>query len=98
MATPIVPIYTPPAIFNQPSSAPAATTELSLQDLRARILLFLNTQTLPAKTVEISKSIYGKGATAKMVNPALYSLEKDGVLVKVAKENGGDPRWSIKRT
>ena len=90
--------YTPPAIFNQPSSAPIVTTEVSLQDLRSRILLFLNTQTLPAKTVEISKSIYGKGATAKLVNPALYSLEKDGVLVKVAKENGGDPRWSIKRT
>lgn len=97
MATP-VPTYTPPAIFTQAATPIATpTTELPLPEIRSRIVTFLNTQTAPAKTLDISKSIYGKGATAKLVNPALYSLEKEGVLIKTAKENGGDPRWTIKR-
>jgi hypothetical protein len=95
--------YVPPPCFQSapiPVSAvtePTKIIELSEQELRPRILAFLTAQTTPVKTIEISRNIYGKGASSKLINPCLYTLEKQGLLVKTAKNNGGDPRWSIKR-
>jgi len=46
-------------------------------------------------TLEISKEVFGKGATKKMINKHLYALERIGQLEKVAEEDGTKPKWKI---
>ena len=63
--------------------------------MNADIYNFLADQPVPVKTLQIAKVVIGPEATKKDVNPVLYAMERNGVLTKVCKENGGDPRWTI---
>lgn len=49
----------------------------------------------PKPTLEISKAVFGNGATKRIINPTLYKLQKKGQIEKIANENGGNPRWYI---
>jgi hypothetical protein len=67
-------------------------------DVKTQILNFLIMQSEPVKPLTIAKHIYGSKATARLVNPDLYSLLKEGLVIKtVAAENGKDPRWAVVR-
>lgn len=46
-------------------------------------------------TLDISKHIHGPSATKKMVNPLLYAMMKEGLLIKQCNDNGGDPKWKL---
>lgn len=46
-------------------------------------------------TLEISKAVFGKGATKKMINKHLYALERAGQVEKIAEEDGTKPRWKV---
>ena len=48
-------------------------------------------------TLEISKTVFGEGATKKMINKHLYQMMSDGIIVKICEENGTKPRWSLKQ-
>ena len=58
-------------------------------------MTFLKTKKGYTPTIDISKDIIGKGATAKDVNPALYRLLAKNLVIKQAEENGSKPRWKI---
>ncbi len=67
----------------------------SLPTLPTLIIEYLSDKTEPVPTLQISKYVLGSKATKKMVNPALYTLQKLGKVQKIAEENGGNPRWII---
>lgn len=48
-------------------------------------------------TLEISKAMFGEGATKKVINKHLYKMLSDGIVVKTCEENGTKPRWSLKQ-
>lgn len=64
--------------------------------LDQKIIKYLQTVDEPTRTIDIAKNIIGPKATKKDVNPTLYAMERQGLVVKTAKENGGDPRWTLK--
>lgn len=47
------------------------------------------------RPADIAKAVVNKGATAKMVNPALYELLKLKLLVKHSEDNGTAPEWRL---
>ena len=61
-----------------------------------KILRFLAEKKEPVPTLVIAKQIFGDTAVAKMINPLLYSLAKQGKIVKTSESNGTKPRWSLK--
>lgn len=50
-------------------------------------------ENLAIPTLRIAKCVFGKNATTKQINPLLHRMEKEGLLKKITKENGADPRW-----
>ena len=46
-------------------------------------------------TIEISRAVFGKGATKKMVNKHLYTLLKENKVVKRCEDDGTKPCWKI---
>ena len=46
----------------------------------------------PQKTIQISKHIFGKDATKKMINPILYKMHKEKKLEKVSDV---PPQWKL---
>lgn len=62
--------------------------------IQLQILTFLQDKDF-TPTVEISKAVFGKGATKKMINTHLYSLLRQGQLEKESEEDGTKPRWKI---
>ena len=63
--------------------------------MESKIIELLTGQQDPVPTIAIAKYCCGNVGTKKSVNPTLYRMEREGVLVKTAKENGADPRWSL---
>ena len=63
---------------------------------RDKIIDFLKNQLEPVPPLVISKEVYGKKGTKKMINPELYALQREGILQKVANKDGTKPLWSLK--
>ena len=55
-----------------------------------------STETDPIPTLVIAKAVFGSNATKKTINRFLYELEKQKLIVKKCKPNGGDPRWNLR--
>jgi hypothetical protein len=68
------------------------------EELRTRLVELVCQSTQSVPTLTLARAIYGPQATRKLVNPALYSLERKGVIRKVAEENGTNPRWILGST
>jgi len=66
-----------------------------VMSVREKIIEFLKEKSDPVPTLAISKEIHGSKGTKKMINPDLYALQREGILVKTTNENGGRPRWSL---
>jgi hypothetical protein len=66
-----------------------------VQDHNNDILDFITSQKELVSTLSIAKHIFGPKATASMINPYLYRLEKEGSIYKTANADGSKPRWSI---
>jgi hypothetical protein len=47
------------------------------------------------RSIDIARGVYGASATRKLINKDIYELLSQGKVEKVAKENGGDPRWRL---
>lgn len=62
--------------------------------IQMQIITFLQDKDF-TPTLEISKAIFGKGATKKLINKHLYSLQREGQVEKIAEENGTKPRWKL---
>lgn len=88
--------YVPPPVFSAQPTLSAPVSKES-QDLGGQILAFLQSKNEPTKTIDIARHVFGKDAKAKDVNPTLYRMSHAGSIVKTAKDNGGDPRWSLKK-
>lgn len=63
--------------------------------IQLQILTFLQDKDFTS-TLEISKAVFGKGSTKKMINTHLYSLLKQGQVEKQAEDDGTKPQWKIK--
>jgi hypothetical protein len=88
---------------NRSSDAPESTSQPDIpalpdDELRTRLVEHVRQSTQPVPTLALARAVYGPQATRKMVNPALYSLERKGVLRKVAEDNGTNPRWVLGST
>ena|SRR5438477_8976553 len=59
------------------------------------VILILRLTEEPVPTLLISKATFGKGATTKLINPLLYSMQKQGKIKKISNEDGTQPRWYI---
>ncbi len=52
----------------------------------------------PQPTIQIAQAIFGKKlARGHMVNPILHQLQREDMVEKTSKENGGKPHWKLKR-
>lgn len=46
--------------------------------------------------VQIARVVFeDEKATRKMINPSLYRMEKEDIIIKVCEENGRKPRWYL---
>jgi len=63
-----------------------------------QIINYLRDKSEPIPTLNIAKFVFGKDATTKEVNPTLYKMASQGLITKIANENGSKPRWSLKVT
>lgn len=63
--------------------------------IQLQIISFLTEREEEVPTLEISKAVFGKGATKKMINKHLYALERAGQVKKIAEEDGTKPRWKV---
>jgi len=70
-------------------------SDLSESQKQITILQYLKQMNSEVKTVELSKHIYGKSATRKMINPMIYKMSTQQLVEKIADENGVNPRWKI---
>jgi len=68
--------------------------EKSRDSIVTEILSILSTRS-EVPTLEIAKAVYGSKASARMINPILYSLERERKVVKISEANGTKPRWSL---
>jgi hypothetical protein len=68
---------------------------LSDNDIKARLLDILSQANQPVPTLELARQVFGRGASKKMVNPALYSLLRHGRVNKLADERDVNPRWEL---
>lgn len=80
------------------STAPAAPPALPDEELKTRLVELVRQSSQPVLTLTLARAIYGPTATRKMVNPALYALERKGLLHKMAEENGTNPKWILGST
>lgn len=67
------------------------------KSLETKILEVLSDLKEPIDTLEVSKKIFGKSGTQKMVNPTLYNLQKKEFIIRTTKEGTLRPYWSIKQ-
>ena len=65
------------------------------EEIQTNIISFLSERGEEVSTLDISKAVFGKGSTKKMINKYLYSLEKMGEIEKVSEEDGTKPRWKV---
>jgi DNA-binding HxlR family transcriptional regulator len=63
-------------------------------DLKKEILNWLDGRDW-TPTLKIARGIFGSTATKKMVNPTLYSLEKEGLAEVRKSENDSRPEWRL---
>lgn len=73
---------------------PQTPQELA-EDIKNRVLKYLEDRDEAVPTIEIAQHIYGKGATRKMINKELYELARKNLISKESEENGTKPRWAI---
>jgi len=66
-----------------------------MDSIHGQILDYLEGKNDPVRTIDIAKQVYGPKATKKSINPSLYRLQKEGKIVKIAEENGANPRWKL---
>ena len=64
-------------------------------DIKTLKVLKATTSDSPMPTLNISKIVVGKEGRKVDINPVLYELQKKGLAVKIAEENGSRPRWYI---
>lgn len=67
------------------------------QNLESQIINYMidNPKELGIRTIDIAKAIFGKDATKKLVNPAMYKLGKEGKIKRIGDINAADPRWVL---
>ena len=65
-------------------------------DIKERILSYLEIEGNYINTLDIAKAVCGKNTTKRDVNKYLYSLEKQGTINKLSDDNGANPKWKIK--
>jgi hypothetical protein len=62
--------------------------------IELQILSFLEGRDF-TPTLEISKEIFGKKATKKMINTHLYTLLRLGHVQKISEDDGTKPKWKL---
>lgn len=67
------------------------------EELKSRLIAVLRRSNQPVPTLTIAREVYGPGASKKTVNPALYSLAREGRVYKIADERDVNPRWGLRR-
>jgi hypothetical protein len=72
-----------------------APQEADTDNIKTRLLDILGQANQPVPTLELARQVFGRGASKKMVNPALYSLLRHGRVRKFADERDVNPRWEI---
>jgi hypothetical protein len=66
-----------------------------LQSHENKVINYLSERNEPVPTLEISRYVHGKTATRKDINPLLYKMEREKIIVKTAEPDGTNPRWSL---
>jgi hypothetical protein len=88
-------VAAPTSLESTPPTASPTLPALPEEELKTRLVDLVRASTAPVPTLTLARAVYGPTATRKLVNPALYSLERKGVLRKVAEDNGTNPRWLL---
>jgi hypothetical protein len=61
---------------------------------KQQVEAYLRTQSAPVSVLQVAKAMAGDGATASMVNPYLYELEREGKARRTStRPNGAKPMW-----
>ena len=68
---------------------------MSEETLKSKIISFLADKQTPTKTLVIAKAVVAPTATRKDVNPILYAMEKEKLVIKTCEDNGTNPQWSL---
>lgn len=79
-------------------AAAAAAVVLTNEAKETKVLEYLTRSPNPNQSpLSISKAIFGQDATARQINPTLYSLQRQGKLVVVYEDvqRKTKPTWSI---
>jgi hypothetical protein len=79
------------------SKKSAVLLDIVGETLEEKIISYL-TQTKgewPIPTTQIAKYVVGPGSSRKSINPTIYKIEKEGLVVKVSEANGTKPKWSL---
>jgi hypothetical protein len=64
-------------------------------DAKQQVEDYLRAQSAPVPVLHVAKALAGEHGTARMVNPYLYALEREGKARRTSERpNGAKPMWS----